>query len=254
MPLDRRHRRSGSVLIRACVQSLLPLKIAAGVSVLRERPKRLLVGRPMRTERMNETLLPKKLALPVFCSDPISSVAYATEEILLVLALGGLALLHLTPWLQPVWRCCCRRRRVVPADLPRLPERRRRLRRQQSQPRPECSANGGECVARRLRAHGRGVCCRRRREYRVGLPVAGPGTRSPYRVGFMAFLAVVNLRGVKESGTAFAIPTYGFVVSDFRHVAVAGAGVDERLVGGGVGALPGPRRPIRSAESPPCCC
>ena len=59
---------------------------------------RLLVGRPMRSDRLEETLLPKRLALPVFCSDPLSSVAYATEQILLVLGLGGLALLHLTPW------------------------------------------------------------------------------------------------------------------------------------------------------------
>jgi amino acid transporter len=61
-------------------------------------PKRLLVGRPLRSERVGDTLLPKKLALPVFCSDPLSSNAYATEEILVVLSLGGLALLHLTPW------------------------------------------------------------------------------------------------------------------------------------------------------------
>jgi hypothetical protein len=45
-----------------------------------------------------ETLLPKTLALPVFCSDPLSSNAYATEEILLMLSLGGLSLLHLTVW------------------------------------------------------------------------------------------------------------------------------------------------------------
>jgi hypothetical protein len=42
--------------------------------------KRLLVGRPLRSERMGETLLPKRLALPVFCSDPLSSNAYATDE------------------------------------------------------------------------------------------------------------------------------------------------------------------------------
>src|SRR3954451_22396856 len=53
----------------------------------------------MRSDRLGETLLPKRLALPVFCSDPLSSVAYATEQILLVLGLGGLALLELTPWL-----------------------------------------------------------------------------------------------------------------------------------------------------------
>jgi hypothetical protein len=53
----------------------------------------------MRSDRLGETLLPKKPALPVFCSDPLSSVAYATEQIVLVLGLGGLALLGLTPWL-----------------------------------------------------------------------------------------------------------------------------------------------------------
>jgi hypothetical protein len=41
---------------------------------------------------MGETLLPKRLAPPVFCSDPLSSNAYATEEMLRALSLGGLAL------------------------------------------------------------------------------------------------------------------------------------------------------------------
>src|SRR3954464_7401851 len=60
---------------------------------------RALVGKPLRSDRLDETLLPKRLALPVFCSDPLSSVAYATEQIVLVLGFGGLALLHLTAWL-----------------------------------------------------------------------------------------------------------------------------------------------------------
>src|SRR3982750_987526 len=60
---------------------------------------RAVVGRPLRSDRLEETLLPKKLALPVFCSDPLSSVAYATEQIVLVLGLGGLSMLYLTPWL-----------------------------------------------------------------------------------------------------------------------------------------------------------
>src|SRR3954453_9604228 len=59
---------------------------------------RSLLGDPLRTDRLGDTLLPKRLALPVFCSDPLSSVAYATEQIVLVLGLGGLALLHLTSW------------------------------------------------------------------------------------------------------------------------------------------------------------
>src|SRR4051812_49674487 len=59
---------------------------------------RSLLGDPIRSDRLGETLLPKRLALPVFCSDPLSSVAYATEQIVLVLGLGGLSLLYLTPW------------------------------------------------------------------------------------------------------------------------------------------------------------
>src|SRR5690348_3028083 len=54
-------------------------------------PKRLFVGRALRSDHLGETLLPKKIALPVFCSDPISSVAYATEQILLVLGAAGAA-------------------------------------------------------------------------------------------------------------------------------------------------------------------
>ena len=41
--------------------------------------KRIVVGRPMATHELEETLLPKALALPIFASDPLSSVAYATE-------------------------------------------------------------------------------------------------------------------------------------------------------------------------------
>src|SRR3954462_13281344 len=59
---------------------------------------RALGGKPLRSDRLHETLLPKRLALPVFCSDPLSSVAYAPEQIGLVLGLGGLALLDFTAW------------------------------------------------------------------------------------------------------------------------------------------------------------
>ena len=42
----------------------------------------------MRSDRLGESLLPKRYALPIFASDPLSSVAYATQEILIVLTLG----------------------------------------------------------------------------------------------------------------------------------------------------------------------
>ena len=61
--------------------------------------KRLLVGRPLRSAHLGDTLLPKRIALAVFCSDPISSVAYATEQIVLVLAAGGLVAYGPAPWI-----------------------------------------------------------------------------------------------------------------------------------------------------------
>src|SRR3990172_5547808 len=57
--------------------------------------KRFLVGRRVATAGLHHTLLPKTLALPVFASDPLSSVAYATEEMMLVLAAAGASALVL---------------------------------------------------------------------------------------------------------------------------------------------------------------
>jgi amino acid transporter len=56
--------------------------------------KRFVVGRPMATGQFEETLLPKTLALPIFASDPLSSVAYATESALVVLLAASAASAH----------------------------------------------------------------------------------------------------------------------------------------------------------------
>src|SRR3954447_1426694 len=69
------------------------------LSDLGQIPKRLVLGRPVRSDRVGESLLPKRLALPIFASDALSSVAYATQEILIILTLGGVAYLYLAPWL-----------------------------------------------------------------------------------------------------------------------------------------------------------
>jgi len=66
---------------------------------LSEITKRLLVGRALRSDRLDDTLLPKRIALPVFASDALSSNAYATQEILVVLALGGASLYSYGPWI-----------------------------------------------------------------------------------------------------------------------------------------------------------
>ena len=56
-----------------------------------EATKRALVGRKLRSTQLGETLLPKRIALPVFASDALSSVAYAPDEIFLTLSIGGLS-------------------------------------------------------------------------------------------------------------------------------------------------------------------
>ena len=67
-----------------------------------------LIGRPMANEEEIGERLPKKLALPIFSSDAISSSAYATEEILFVTAVGGsslaLGLSKLVPIAALSWR------------------------------------------------------------------------------------------------------------------------------------------------------
>ena len=66
-----------------------------GSRLRRDALRRLFVGRPMRTGQLEETLLPKTLALPIFASDPLSSVAYATESALVVLLAVSAASAHL---------------------------------------------------------------------------------------------------------------------------------------------------------------
>src|SRR6476620_12250286 len=51
--------------------------------------KRILLGRKLRSSQLGETLLPKRIALPVFASDALSSVAYAPDEIFIMLSVAG---------------------------------------------------------------------------------------------------------------------------------------------------------------------
>jgi amino acid transporter len=185
-----------------------------------ELPKRFLVGRPLRSDRLDETLLPKKLALPVFCSDPLSSNAYATEEILLMLSLGGLTLLHLTPWIAGVVVALLV---VVVASY-----------------RQTCHAypNGGGAYAVSRANLGQNASLVAASALLVdyvltvavsvaagvqnivsAVPALGPHAVA-VSVGMIAILAVTNLRGIRESGTAFAIPTYGFIAIVLTMIAI----------------------------------
>jgi len=182
--------------------------------------KRLLVGRPLRSDRLGEQLLPKRLALPIFASDPLSSVAYATQEILLVLTLGGLAYLFLTPWIGL----------AVVALLAVVVISYRQV------VRAYPSGGGSYEVASRNLGQSAGLVVAGALlvDYvmTVAVSVAAgvdniisalPGL-NPYRVainiGFVAVLAAVNLRGVRESGRAFALPTYLFVAGVLALIAV----------------------------------
>ena len=189
--------------------------LAEGVTTSLRLPKRLLVGNPMTSNQMHETLLPKRLALPVYCSDPISSNAYATQEILLVLAIGGAASVLLTPWVA-----------VAVVGLLALVT---------LSYRQTCFAypDGGGAYAVSKDNLGRNASLIAASALLVdyvmtvavsiaasveNLVSAFPELH-PYTValciGFILVLTLMNLRGVRESGTLFAIPTYGFILSVF---------------------------------------
>jgi amino acid transporter len=174
--------------------------------------KRVLLGRPVRSDRMGDTLLSKRLALPIFASDPLSSVAYATQEILLVLTLGGLAYLYLAPWVGFA---------VVVLLAVVVVSYRQVVRAYPS--------GGGsyEVASKNLGASaGLVVAAALLVDYIMTVAVsvaAGVDNiisavpelnlyRIPINVGFVAVLAALNLRGVRESGRTFAVPTYAFIV------------------------------------------
>ena len=180
--------------------------------------KRLLLGRPLRSERMGDTLLPKRLALPVFCSDPLSSNAYATEEMLRALSLGGLALFFLTPWVAAAV--------IVLLTVVVISYR------QTCQAYPH--GGGAYAVSRANLGRTASLVAASALLIDYVLTVAvsvAAGVDAitsaflqlkPHAVlislGLVAVLAVMNLRGVKESGTVFAIPTYGFIAVVFLMI------------------------------------
>src|SRR3954463_14822998 len=180
------------------------------LSDLGQLPKRLLLGRPVRSDRVGESLLPKRLALPIFASDALSSVAYATQEILIVLTLGGTAYLYLTPWLAAgvivlLVTVVLSYRQVVHAY-----------------------PSGGGDYEVAMKNHGQFaalvVASALLTDYVLTVAVSvSSGTdniisafpslnehRVLIAVGLVALLAAANLRGLRESGKTFAVPTYLF--------------------------------------------
>ncbi|MBC7723318.1 MAG: APC family permease [Burkholderiaceae bacterium] len=184
-------------------------------------PKRWLIGDPLPSDKLEGQLLPKHLALPLFASDPLSSVAYAPQELLMILMLGGLAFLSFAPWVAVAVIVLLV---VVVASYRQLIK---------AYP----SGGGDYEVAHRNLGEKAGliVASALLVDYIMtvavsvasgvdniisAIPALDP-MRIELAVFFVIALAAVNLRGVRESSKAFALPTYLFVGSIFVMIVVA---------------------------------
>ena len=192
-------------------QTRLGLLLAL-VSKLSTAARRLVLGRPFRSDKLSHTLLPKRIALPVFASDALSSVAYAPEEIFLVLSVAGLSAVAMAPWIGVAVGFVML---VVIASY-----------RQNVHAYP---SGGGdyEVVTTNLGpTAGLTVASALLVDYVLTVAVSTAsamsniGSAVPFinthkvLIGVIAILilAAANLRGIRESGTAFAIPTYAFMI------------------------------------------
>ena len=177
--------------------------------------RRLVLGTPFRSDKLAHTLLPKRIALPVFASDALSSVAYAPEEIFLVLSVAGVAAYTMAPWIALA---------VVAVMLIVIASYRQNV---------HAYPSGGgdyEVVTTNLGGTaGLTVASALMVDYVLTVAVSmssamsNIGSAIPFigqhkvwfAVAFILLLAALNLRGIRESGTAFAIPTYAFMFGMF---------------------------------------
>lgn len=174
--------------------------------------KRILVGRPQRSDRLAETLLPKRIALPVFASDAMSTVAYAPEEIFLILSIAGISAYAFSPWVGLA---------VMVVLVTVVASYRQNV---QAYP-----SGGGDYEVATVNLGPRAgltVASALLVDYTLTVAVsisaamANLGALVPlvaenrvlFAVLAIVALAAVNLRGVRESGFAFAIPTYAFLL------------------------------------------
>ena len=173
--------------------------------------KRWIVGRPMPLAQARHERLSKTVALAVFSSDALSSVAYATEEILLVLVLAGAAAAHLS---VPLALAITGLLLIVVVSY-------------QQTIHAYPSGGGSYIVARANLGPTPGLIAAAALliDYVLTVSVsvaAGVAAltsafpslhehRIAFGVSFIALIAFANLRGVRESGRVFAVPTYLFV-------------------------------------------
>jgi amino acid transporter len=174
--------------------------------------KRVFVGRAISMHSQEHQLLPKSLALPVFSSDPLSSVAYATEEMMLVLVTAGAAALV---YRLPIALAIATLLAIVVTSY-----------RQTVKAYPR--GGGSYIVARENLGTIPGLVAAAAILTDYVLTVSVSVTAGTVAITSAApsladhkvliasilvgFVTAANLRGVKEAGALFALPTYGFVV------------------------------------------
>ena len=175
--------------------------------------KRLVLGRAMRSDRLGDTLLPKRLALPIFASDALSSVAYAPDEIFLMLGLAGGAFVVTHSWqiaLAVIFVMV-----VVVASY-----------RQNVHAYPSGGGDYEVATVNLGPKAGLTVASALLVDYvltvavSVSSGVQNAATAIPslrghevqVAIGLVIFLTAMNLRGVRESGKAFAVPVYAFIL------------------------------------------
>ncbi len=177
--------------------------------------KRLLVGRPRASGELRHQLLPKWMALPVFSSDTLSSTAYATQELMLILAVAGTAAyVNIMPLAVAVATLLI----VVVISY-----------RQTVRAYPQ--GGGAYRVSRENLGDAAGLTAASALlvDYTLTVAVsiaagvaaiiaAAPAlanTRVWMALAFVVAVTIANLRGVKEAGLLFAVPTYLFIVTMF---------------------------------------
>ena len=187
---------------------------------LTDAVKRLLVGRKLASNQLGETLLPKRIALPVFASDALSSVAYAPDEILLTLSLAGLAgfafswpiaigvavvmLLVVMSYRQTVHAYPSGGGDYEVASVNLGPNAALTV----------ASALLVDYVLTVAVSVSSGV-----QHAKALFPVI-VGHEGLVAAVLVLLLMVANLRGVRESGTLFALPTYGFMLAVLGMITV----------------------------------
>lgn len=185
-------------------------------------------GRPLRRSDLPHQVLPKRLALPIFASDALSSVAYATQEILTVLALAGVAYFTDSLWIAGL---------IVMMVLVLLVSYRQTI---------FAYPNGGGAyivardnlgegmaqlagaallldytltvsvsIAAGVANFGSGV-----HQFIPSVPVFNAAANVGVSLGVLFLMWYINKRGVRESGRAFAVPTYFFLAATFLMMAV----------------------------------